>query len=223
MVEKQQYVTIKGTKEGFTLILDDRCSYDDLLYEIEEKLSVNTRESKDNRLVPVFLETGNRYLNQEQIDKISELVRKKKNLSVEDIHSNVITKVEAEEMHKKNRIVSVAKMIRSGQVLSITGDLLLIGDINPGAKVEATGNIFIMGVLRGIAHAGIDGNIDAVIAASRMEPSQLRISDIVTRAPDHTNDSGHDMECAYIDKEKNQIVLEKIQALPWLRTELTRL
>ena len=60
MVQKQPYVTIKGTKEGFTLVLDDRCSYKELLDEIEEKLSVTTRETDDERLIPVFLETGNR-------------------------------------------------------------------------------------------------------------------------------------------------------------------
>lgn len=216
MVQKQQYVTIKGTKDGFTLILDDRCSYDELLQEIEEKLSVTTRDSEDDRLVPVFLETGNRYLTESQIETISELIRKKKKLVVERVHSNVITKAEAEKLHKKNQIVKVSKMVRSGQVLEITGDLLLIGDVNPGAKVIATGNVFVLGVLRGIAHAGSNGYADAVIIASRMEPSQLRIANIVTRAPDSPNEGSQDMECAFIDKEKEHIRIEKIQTLSWL-------
>lgn len=217
MSQKQQYVTIKGTKDGFTLILDDRCSYAELLQEIEEKLSVTTRDTNDDRLVPVFLEIGNRYLNQEQVDTISELIRKKKKLYVEQVRSNVITKEEAEELHKENRIVKISKMVRSGQVLHITGDLLLIGDVNPGAKVVATGNIFIMGVLRGIAHAGVNGNSDAVIVASRMEPTQILISDIASRSPDELIEMNHEMEYAFIDKERNQIRVDKLQSLSLLQ------
>lgn len=216
MAQKQQYVTIKGTKDGFTLILDDRCSYAELLHEIEEKLSVTTRNTNDERLVPVFLEIGNRYLNQEQIDTISELIRKKKKLYVEQVRSNVLTREEAEELHKANRIVKVSKMVRSGQVLNITGDLLLIGDVNPGAKVVATGNIFVMGVLRGTAHAGVSGNTDAVIVASRMEPTQLLISDIASRSPDDLKEMNREMEYAYIDKELNQIRIDKLQSLSLL-------
>lgn len=218
MVQKQQYVTIKGTKDGFTLRLDDRCSYKELLDEIEEKLSVTTRDTNDNRLVPVFLETGNRYLDKEQIDTISELIRKKKKLYIEQVHSNVMTKTEAEALYKENRIVKVEKMIRSGQVLEITGDLLLIGDVNPGAKVVATGNIYVMGVLRGIAHAGVNGKADAVIVASKMEPSQLVIATIASRSPDELQAMNHEMEYAYIDKEHKQIRIDKIQSLSLLHS-----
>ena len=66
------------------------------------------------------------------------------------------------------------------------GDLLLIGDVNPGGTVIAGGNIFIMGALKGFAHAGCYGNDQAVIAASSMKPSQLRISDCLNRAPDNS-------------------------------------
>ncbi len=221
MGRKLQYVTIKGTKDGFTLILDDRCSYRELLDEIEEKLSVATREPNDNRLVPVFLETGNRYLNEEQINTISELIRKKKKLYIEQVHSNVITKAEAEKMQKENRIVKIEKMVRSGQVLEITGDLLLIGDVNPGAKVVATGNIYIMGVLRGIAHAGANGKTDAVICASKMEPSQLLIADIAARSPDELQVFNHEMEYAYIDHNLNQIRIDKLQSFTMLQQTYT--
>lgn len=217
MAQKRHYVTIKGTKDGFTLLLDDQCSYQELLEEIEEKLSVTTRDTDNNRLIPVRLEVGNRYLNKEQIATISELIRTKKKLYVEQVNSNVLTKAEAEKMHQENRIVKVVKMIRSGQVLEITGDLLLIGDVNPGAKVIATGNIYVMGVLRGVAHAGAKGNRNAFIAASKMEPAQLMIADIVSRSPDEYPNINHEMEYAYVDKEQNQIRIDKIQTMPLLQ------
>jgi len=77
--------------------------------------------------------------------------------------------------------------------------------------------------LKGIAHAGCYGNNQAVISASIMKPSQLRISDCINRAPDHyQEEEKREMECAYID-EKDQIVIDRLQVLMHLRPNLTRL
>ena len=153
VTKPKQYITIKGTKDGLTLHLDDTCSYDDLLKELEEKLTVSEKAESDGPLVSVHLKVGNRYLTPEQEEELRTLIRRKKNLVVESIESNVITKKEALEWKRKTEIVSVSKIVRSGQVLHVEGDLLLIGDVNPGGTVIAGGNIFILGALRGIAHA----------------------------------------------------------------------
>lgn len=219
--QKQQYVTIKGTKNGLTLHLDDSCSFQQLLKELDEKLSSN-HQPEDSPLIPVHIKAGNRYLTREQQDQIREIIRKKKKLVVESLESDVMTKAEALEWKKQTDVETVSRIIRSGQVLQVKGDLLLIGDVNPGGTVMAGGNIFIMGALRGIAHAGCFGNQDAVIAASLMKPVQLRISELVNRAPDQQED-GHEMECAFIDQNINQIVIDRVQVLPHLRPNLTRL
>ncbi|BDG36950.1 septum site-determining protein MinC [Saccharococcus caldoxylosilyticus] len=222
VTKKKQYVTIKGTKDGLTLHLDDNCSYDDLLRELEEKLTVSEKIEPDSPLVSVHLKVGNRYLTPEQEEELRTLIRRTKNFVVSSIESNVLTKEEALEWKRKTEIVSVSKIVRSGQVLHVQGDLLLIGDVNPGGTVIAGGNIFILGALRGIAHAGYYGNKEAVIAASVMKPTQLRISDVMNRAPDYKTDEGNEMECAYID-EHNQIVVDRLQLLMHLRPNLTRL
>ncbi|MDE3839766.1 septum site-determining protein MinC [Bacillus methanolicus] len=222
-MKKLQNVTIKGTKSGLTLYLDDTCSYDDLKKELNEKLSVAYRANEDRQLISVKVKVGNRYLTDEQKAEIKELIRYKKNLVVEEIETNVMTIEEAERLKSESEIVTVAKIVRSGQVLEVPGDLLLIGDVNPGGTVMAGGNIFIMGALKGIAHAGCLGNKQAIIAAFVMKPSQLRIGDCINRAPDqYPEGEPREMECAYID-ENNQIVVDRIQALMHLRPELTRL
>jgi septum site-determining protein MinC len=220
-MKKQLNVIIKGTKDGLTLHLADDCSIHDLKIELDEKLSSNVHD-EDRPLIPVKLETGNRYLTEKQQEELKEIVRKKKNLVVEEIDSNVLTKMEAEKARKENEVVTVARMVRSGQVLEVMGDLLLIGDVNPGGAVIAGGNIFIMGTLRGIAHAGCYGNEQAVIAASSMKPTQLRISECINRAPDHVQlEANHEMECAYIDGNR-QIVVDRLQGLVNIRPDLNR-
>ena len=220
--QKQQLVTIKGRKDGLTLHLDDQCSYTDLVTELTNVLSLN-QQQEDGPLLAVRLKVGNRYLTRNQEEELRAIIRTKKNLLVDTIDSNVITKAEALELRKHSEVVTAAKVVRSGQGLKAEGDLLLIGDVNPGGTIIAEGNIFVMGSLRGVAHAGFSGNKEAIIAASNMKPTQLRISDIMNRAPDHSfADEDNEMECAYIDKNE-KIVVDRLQQLTHLRPNLTRL
>ncbi|MCX7748421.1 MAG: septum site-determining protein MinC [Clostridia bacterium] len=77
--------------------------------------------------------------------------------------------------------------VRSGQLIDFEGNVVVIGDVNPGGVIEAAGNVIIMGTLRGIVHAGCDGNRDAVVVALNLQPTQLRIADLITRAPDEAD------------------------------------
>lgn len=221
-MKKTQNVTIKGTKDGLTLHLDDTCSYEELKQELNRKLSNSTRVQEEDKLLSVKVKVGNRYLSEEQQEELKDLIRQKRNLIVDSIETNGLTMEEAERLKREGEIVSIARVIRSGQVVEVTGDLLLIGDVNPGGTVKASGNIFIMGSLKGIAHAGCEGNDEAVITASVMKPSQLRISDHINRAPDQISDEEvKSMECAYIS-ENNQIIVDRLQALIQQRPNLTR-
>lgn len=220
-VQKQQFVTIKGTKDGLTLHLDDSCSFDQLLHELEEMLSLKQYIQQDGPVIGVNVKVGNRFVNKKQREKLELIIKQKRNLMIEAIESNVITKDEALRLKRETEVISVAKIVRSGQVLKVKGDLLLIGDVNPGGTVIASGNIFVLGALRGIAHAGVEGNIQAVIAASLMKPAQLRISDIINRAPDHLPHEGNELECAHIN-ENGEMIIERLQQLTHLRPNLTR-
>tara|TARA_Y100001968_G_scaffold308345_1_gene327046 strand:- start:104 stop:751 length:648 start_codon:yes stop_codon:yes gene_type:complete len=95
--------------------------------------------------------------------------------------------------------------IRSGEYLNIPGDLLILGDVNPGAIVSAEENIIIWGRLLGIAHAGSKGNSQATISALELRPVQLRIADKVARGPKEKPQLGL-AEQAKIDSE-NIIIL----------------
>jgi len=91
------------------------------------------------------------------------------------------------KINKKNLSLSKTHFhqgtVRSGEYLDSPGDLLIIGDVNPGAKVSAEGNIIIWGRLLGIAHAGSKGNSKATISALQLRPVQLRIAKKVARGP----------------------------------------
>ncbi len=219
--QKQQNVTIKGTKDGLTLHLNDRCSFAELLTELKTKLLTNKHGDAD-QIVTVYVKIGNRYLTTEQETELKALIEENQYLVVKQIDSNVILKQDAVRVREESELVSVTKVVRSGQVLHVEGDLLLVGDVNPGGTVVAGGNLFVLGALKGIAHAGYRGNKNAVIAASLMKPSQLRIADIITRSEEERSEKEENiMECAYLD-DNDQMVIDRVQALPHLRPNLTR-
>lgn len=217
---KTNYVTIRGTKEGLILFLDDECSLSELVSELEEKLSSNYPQISEGPAVHVKVSVGNRFLTEDLKKQLITIISEQQKLVINQIESNVITKQEAETLQKEAQTATVMKVVRSGQVLRVTGDLLLLGDVNPGGTVIATGNIYVMGVLRGIAHAGSEGNKEAIISASKMEPSQLRIAEIVSRSPDIKDNEIHEMECAYVGHD-NKIAIERLQQMGKIRPEIT--
>ncbi|MGY0693183.1 septum site-determining protein MinC [Virgibacillus sp. FSP13] len=220
MREKKQLITIKGTRDGLTLFIDDSCSFEDAFIELNEKL-IENHSSKEEPMVSVIVKLGNRYLDREQTERLQSLISKDSHFFVQSIESNVIPKEEALMLKEESEVKAINRIIRSGQVLEVKGDLLLIGDVNPSGKVVSTGNIYVMGNLRGIAHAGSDGDRNAIIAASYMKPSQLRIADYISRAPDYESD-GLYMECGLIDEEKDKIIIDRLQVLSHKRKDLSR-
>ncbi|MDC3423889.1 septum site-determining protein MinC [Aquibacillus sp. 3ASR75-11] len=219
MIGNKQVVTIKGTRDGLTLHLDDSCSFDELLKELEDKLSTNYLD-EDEPMITVMIQLGNRYLHKEQEEQLRDLIRNKKKLVVQSIHSNVVPKKKALEWKEDSEIKAINRIVRSGQVVEVKGDLLLIGDVNPGGKVVAKGNIFVIGSLLGVAHAGVNGNREAVIVASYMRPSQLRIADYISRSPDYESDGVY-MECGLVDETRAKIVIDRLQVLMHKRPDLS--
>lgn len=69
--------------------------------------------------------------------------------------------------------------LRSGKKVEFEGSLVIVGDVNAGAEVIAEDHIIILGVLRGLAHAGAKGNRKAKIYANEIDAPQVRIADIV--------------------------------------------
>ncbi len=108
----------------------------------------------------------------------------------------------------------IRKTVRSGQSISSDGNIVIIGDVNPGAEVIAKGDITVWGVLGGIAHAGSDNNNFARIRALKLNPVQIRIGDIFARRPDTVNMPFIQKTSVYTPEEafayKGSIVIKKI-------------
>lgn len=79
--------------------------------------------------------------------------------------------------------VCLRRTLRSGNKIQYAGHVVIIGDVNPGAEIIAKGNVIVWGRLRGVVHAGADGDEKAVICALDLSPTQLRIAGMIALAP----------------------------------------
>ncbi|RHW38679.1 septum site-determining protein MinC [Lysinibacillus yapensis] len=171
----KQLVHIKGTKEGLVLRLDDQCAYAELVEELERKVSEGSIDGK----VDVQLHLGNRYLSNAQQEELIAIVQSPGNMHVSKVHSDVITIEESNERVLTEQRETYVGIVRSGQIIKADGDIVVIGDVNPNGKVEAGGSIFVLGNLRGIAHAGANGEKESIIVASHFEPTHVLIDNLI--------------------------------------------
>ncbi|MGH8070626.1 MAG: septum site-determining protein MinC [Candidatus Entotheonellia bacterium] len=106
----------------------------------------------------------------------------------------------------RNNALFIKGPLRSGQRVYAEDNLVVFGDVNPGAELIAGGDIIVMGVLRGVAHAGVPDNIAAIIAALSLKPTQLRIGHFISRSPEFQEKHDSGPEIARVDTE--QIVVD---------------
>lgn len=95
--------------------------------------------------------------------------------------------------------------LRSGQKIEFEGSLVVLGDVNAGAEVIAGENIVVLGILRGLAHAGAKGNKKAIIASNEIDCPQIRIANIVKEI--ERDELEESYRCAFVDVQ-NEIVME---------------
>lgn len=198
----QNYVTIKGNKDGLLFLLDESCSFSQLLEELNLKLEKTHEKILTGPLIHVHVKLGSREISEEQKKSIRQIFDKKGNLIVQSIISEASERADEE----KTQFKILKGMVRSGQVIHHDGPLLYLGDVNPGGTIICTGDIYILGALKGVAHAGAEGDESAVIAASHLRPTQLRIANVISRPPDEWEwESDAYMEFAYLNEGKMSI------------------
>ena len=79
--------------------------------------------------------------------------------------------------------------LRSGRSVEFPGNVIVIGDVNPGAEIIAEGNVVVMGKLLGFVHAGSAGNDQAIIISNVLKPTQIRISKFISVPPNDDESS----------------------------------
>ncbi|WP_163653265.1 septum site-determining protein MinC [Listeria sp. PSOL-1] len=215
-------VQIKGTKDGIVVFLDDEASVSEIETELFERLKEQNQATEKEEKLLVKVQLGNRLFSPEEETRITNIINENSQMQISAFYSDVITKKEAREWKEREQVYSMATIVRSGQVLHVPGDFLLIGDVNPGGQIRANGNVFVLGDIKGIIHAGFEGNKQAVIAGKFLYPSQVRIADkfFGFDSEDYKEIEDTELFSAYIS-EKNEIVIDEIHKIRKIRPEIS--
>jgi len=103
--------------------------------------------------------------------------------------------------------------LRGGQALHNLGNIVVIGDVNPGAELIASGDILVFGSMRGVAHAGAQGDASARVIALELAPTQLRIATVIAADGGEPRKTSVP-EQAYIDNGRIVVVPHAEAAFP---------
>ena len=200
---------IKSNKYGITIILDDQIPFEELKEKVAEKF-LESASFFGSVQMAVSLE--GRKLSKEEQWEILDLVTENSQIQIVCLIESDTEKEESfrQSMHTRLNELSAQNgqfykgMLRSGQVLETETSIVILGDVNPGAKIISKGNIIILGALKGIAYAGAAGNGGAFVVALEMNPCQIQIADVIARSPDEKRKD----ERKKIDKEPKIAFIE---------------
>jgi septum site-determining protein MinC len=227
---QQAKVVFKGVGQDVHVILDPLTPFREIERELEEHLE---RSGKFFAGAAVTLVVGPRQLRDDQLQTIRQVLTTY-DLTIAEIRTSLADSppvaspsfpsapiytpmagaprpTRRETLPKeaelpRNNALFVKGPLRSGQRIYAEDNLIVFGDVNPGAEVIAGGDIMVMGVLRGVAHAGVPDNIAAIIAALSLKPTQLRIGHFISRSPEFQEKHESGPEIARVDTE--QIVVD---------------
>lgn len=182
---KKSSVTFKGSRDGIHLEIEGD-DFKQIVKEISDKINASPQFFKGAKFNGIKSDE----LSKEETLEIKLILKYKYefDVDIELVATNQDTTFISEEYRFDNLDEGMTKFIygtlRSGQVVDFHGNIVVIGDVNPGALLKAGGNIVVLGSLKGVAQAGGDNDLNAIVAAYSLLPTQLRIGTKIARPPE---------------------------------------
>lgn len=191
----KESVVIKSNAYGIIVNLDSSIPFDELLADIGKKFKDSAKFFKNAKMGISF---KGRELTEEQEKAILNIISENTTMEIlcvvdsnsfdEQVFKQAIQEKEEKDAELDAKDGQFYKgTLRSGQVFEAETSVVILGDVNPGATVISTGNIVVLGALKGIAYAGGNGKEGAFVAALEMNPVQIKIGDKIARCSDETS------------------------------------
>lgn len=183
-------VILKGRADGFELQLTDSAAVKDILTQLDALLGHLYKDTPSGD-VNFVVETGRRLLSEDQKQAVDAVFAKYPRFSTRMLHSDVVDAETVKTRVQEARTNFAGDVIRSGQVLTVDGDLVFTGVLHRDGMIRASGSVFVLGEANGVVHAGYPDNSLAVAAGRIDKLTQIRIADaveIVADAKDATGD-----------------------------------
>ncbi len=197
MSDSQSLVQIKGLRDGLLVSLGN-ASWDELRAALMEQIEARQSFFQGAR---VAIDVGS------QIFHVNELSELRDTLSERGINLwavvsespttektaqllGLATRISKPRPQEISRAVGeemgegaakwIGRTLRSGTRIEFPGNIVVLGDVNPGAEVIADGSILVWGRVRGVVHAGANGDQAAVVCGLDLSAGQIRIAGAAT-------------------------------------------
>jgi septum site-determining protein MinC len=191
-------VTFKGRKEGITVVLDADVGFGVIQDTLREKITAAESFLGNSQAAIHF---NGRNLTDDEVGLLIDIIKDGSRLEITEIVVEEVTEAAeeaaveppaedggeepmlTEAFDNEQMTVYQYGNLRSGRSLRYPGSVVLMGDVNAGAEIVAEGNVIVMGTLRGMVHAGCAGDTGCFVSALSMQPTQLRIADVLIYIP----------------------------------------
>ncbi len=206
----QGYIAIKGTRNGLLLTLEPETPFSDLLTALSERLAEAPGFFRGASLA---LDTTRRSLERSERTQLEALlsyyhmsvatqeapvpapsaseVQESGRRASGKLAETPLTQASEQQgqtgplaQREMDDTLFLRRTVRSGQAIHHASNVVVLGDVNPGAEIVAGGDIIVWGVLRGMVHAGYPDNDQALVCSLLLAPVQLRIAHLLSRPPE---------------------------------------
>ena len=176
-------VVIKGNKSGLTVILDPAPPFEQLLSDVAAKFRESARFWGS---VQMALTLEGREMTPEEEFAVVNTITENSQIEILCLLDHDLSRIERCEKALNEKLMELNSRtgnfykgsLGAGETLETEASVVIIGDVEQGARVTAKGNIIVLGECRGALHAGASGNLDAVAVALEMAPVQLKVASI---------------------------------------------
>lgn len=200
----KQSVIIKSNRYGLIVILDEEADWEKIKKDVSEKFQASAKFFGNAQMAICF---RGRELNSAEEEELMNLIEGNCQIRITClVDENQETESRMREASEQAMGVQAPPQpsrseeeltnlqdgrfykgtLRSGQVLESETSIIILGDVNPGARVVSKGNVIVLGALKGNVFVGAAGNEAAFVAALSMDPMQIRIGDVIARSSDGT-------------------------------------
>ncbi|HAA86210.1 MAG TPA: septum site-determining protein MinC [Kosmotogaceae bacterium] len=181
-------VDFRMTKKGLVLLIENYQTIDSLKQEIMTKFSeaddffaegdelslmLSQDTSKPDDIVKIVSLLGDMGLKVKDILVAGKGMKNEATAQKYDLVREKVTEVRGAQVHKRT--------LRSGQIVVHNFDVIIFGNINPGAEVIAGGSVIVFGAARGVLRAGYSVGDSSVIAALELNSPLIQIGGLISQ------------------------------------------
>ena len=169
-------VKIIGRADGINIYLDKTADFDTLRDAFRQKI-IDAKGFFADSNISVSLK--DRVLSEQEEKVLLDILEKTAKVNIIFAENDAFSLINKNKP-PTNGVIFHKGGLRSGQSIRFAGSVIVLGDANPGSEIIADGNIIVLGFVKGMVHAGASGDETAFVYALSLQPTQLRISNIIS-------------------------------------------